>query len=178
MSFIKLDPQPAPRAAGLDYETIAPGLYPDETAVQLDSGELVAVAIEAVTWLENGAGVAMVAVARLIGADGATAGAVPGQHLETKLPHTASPVEIDQFGLPAVQKEMLLAVLGEPATIVTRNNPPPPDPANPPDGWTETFDAPMILWPEEVRLNVSIRHALVSATAAAVELDPGAILGL
>lgn len=164
MSYTKMEPQPGPRAPELDYDDTGPGLYPDESAVVLDDGTMVAVSVMT-EWLENGAGASLAACARAIEADGTTRLTSQSQHIESNFRHTADVVSIERHGLPALAKEVLLLVLGEPATMVDED-----------DGAGGTMQVPMVAWSVEIRLNASIRQSLTVATQPVQ--DPGALLGL
>lgn len=103
MSYIKTDPQPA-------------GLAPCETAVTLDSGELVAVSVS-LTPQPNNAPSYIAALARQINADGTPLLDSAGQPIVTEFRDTPTPGEAnDPTTLAAVQKDCLMAVLGEPLT--------------------------------------------------------------
>jgi hypothetical protein len=140
MSYELLDPQPELRAEDLAWEKAGPGLYDDgEVALRLDDGTIVAVSVTP-RWLENGGGVAFAAYARWIDEDGATHLDPHGQHTETVMTDNVPAPEIERLTLPAIARELLLAVLGEPATLI--------------DG------RPLLAWSDEVRLNASIRKAI------------------
>lgn len=161
MGYSKADPQPGARDAALAYEDIGPGLYPDETAVKLDTGELVAVSVRP-EWLANGSGVALRGWARWIDADGRTHLCPSGQDVELEFCHTASAVDVAAHGVPALAAEVLKLLLGEEPAEVEID-----------DG-----TAPLIGWSPEVRLNASIRHAITSVAATKTASDAGALLGL
>lgn len=193
MAYTKLEPQPAPRDEELldreperdeqgvitgppPYDVPAPGLYPDEIAVEIDTGELVAVCVST-PWLGNNQGIALHAGARLIEPDGTTKLTPSGLHVEVEIIHNVENPKVERFGRGTLAKEMLLLVLGEPETIVTYDNPPIAEEDKPVD-WAPTFEAPMIPWSADFRLDASIRTALAAAAADADELDPGALLDL
>jgi hypothetical protein len=75
------------RDATLPYDQIAPGRYPDEYTVLIDSTLLVAASAQP-KWLENGAGVEITVIMRCINSDGSTKTTAAGQHIETS--YTAS----------------------------------------------------------------------------------------
>lgn len=129
------------------YDIVAPGLYPDESAVVLDEGSAVAVSVER-RRLPTGAGVAFTAWARWIEGDGATMLDAHGQEVETIATWTADPPTLDRHGADALAREMLLAVLGEAPTLL----PPGPD--------LELPERPVIAWTDEWRANVSVRAAI------------------
>lgn len=160
MSFTLITPQPAPRSSALDYDDVGPGLYAGETALELDTGDLVAVSVES-QWLENGAGVAFKSCARWINADGSTRLCPNDCHIETNASHTADAVSVQAHGVAALGKEMLLLVLGEEPTLIT----------------IDGEEVPIIGWSADVRLNASIRHALACSAETGTS-DPATLLGL
>jgi hypothetical protein len=64
MSYTVMATQPSARTAGIPDSQIAPGLYPNEVAVTLDTGQDVAVYVES-TVPDNNAGLNFYASARL-----------------------------------------------------------------------------------------------------------------
>lgn len=124
MGFTRLAEQPGPRAPGMEWADNGPGLHTDEVAVQLDTGELVAVSVEP-KWPENNSGLALHAWGRLINADGSSkedpTGAVDAQGrpvvIETSITANIPQDQLDRFGEQALSKELMLAVLGEPMTM-------------------------------------------------------------
>jgi hypothetical protein len=125
-----------------------------EAAVTLAGGDIAAVSVSS-RWLENNGGVAFVAAARWMDAEGATRLCPNGQPIRTEASHNADPATIREHGVDAIAKELLLAVLGEAPTMVTRT------------GESGPFDAPMLMHGEEWRMNASLRHAIDTATATA-----------
>jgi len=163
MSYTLMNPQPAQRA--VDASTISdPGLYLDEVAVTLDTGEHVAVYVER-TWQENNAGLVFYASGRLINADGSTMLCVAGKEVVIEFNHLSSLAEIGAYGIDDLTKCHLLAVLGEPIPQVTID-------AN----GTEVTQ-PMIPWSETNLANWSIRHAIASVAVAGAASNLGALLG-
>lgn len=150
MTYSKLDPQPA-------------GLSANETALQLDDGTLVAVAVVP-TWLPNGAGVAFAGTARHIIADGTTQACPQGQDVQTGFTHAATVTDADTSDkIGAIAKEILLAMLGEPPTMTTVNG----------------EEVPALPLSDEVRSNVNIRlHAAIAASTGTGAIDPATVLGL
>lgn len=105
MSYTKTDPQPA-------------GLNPDETAVTLDDGSIVAVSA-GVTPQANGAPSVILALARAIRADGNAVTDAQGQPVTSTFPFTPSAEQAnDPTQFAAAQKDCLMAVLGEPVTTI------------------------------------------------------------
>jgi hypothetical protein len=130
------------------------GLAADEAAAMLDGGHLVAVAVSS-RWLSNNAGILIVARARWIDEDGAPRSCPHGQEIVTEAAHSADAASVQAHGVAALCREMMLAVLGEPPTLVQRQ------------GEDGAFEAPMLLHSPEWRLNASIRHAIDTASATA-----------
>lgn len=168
MSYTKINPQPAQRASDAQgYQ--APGLYPDEIALMLDDVQKpVAVYMES-KWLDNNAGTEFYTSARAINADGSTLLCAAGQQVVTEFRHGVDPITLAQLGGAALTKEMVLAVLGEPATLHPETG---PDAS----GNDVTTQQPNLNLPDEVRANVSIRHALAMAASAGPVTDLGALI--
>jgi hypothetical protein len=103
MSYTIASPQPA-------------GLNPGETAVMLDSGEIIAVSAT-VTPQANNAPSFVSAVARQVNADGSAMMDAAGQPITTEFKATPSTeVANDPITFAAAKKDCLMAVLGEPLT--------------------------------------------------------------
>jgi len=103
MSYTIASPQP-------------PGLNRGETAVTLDTGELIAVLVSIVPQSNNAPSVVH-AVARQIDADGAPKCMPDGSPIAVDFPHTPTADEAnDPAVLKTVQKDCLMAVLGESVT--------------------------------------------------------------
>ena len=181
MRFTKVKKQPPPRADSLAYDDRGPGLWPGEVRISLDDGELVAVAVKP-TWLANNAGAEIYACARIVEADGSTKLSEDGEHVEVEFRDKRPMSEIEQFGIEAVCREFVLLVLGEPATVVDRPNPPEAIAAAEAAGESAippTFRAPIIPWAEDLRRNASVRYArdVVRAMNGRAS-DAAALLGL
>jgi hypothetical protein len=161
-----MEPQPEPRDEKLAYGERGPGLYPGETAVIVD-GERVAVSASSHR-LENGGGASLKAWARWIKPDGETKVDHNDFEVENDFIHNVPAVVLDKYGMDKLVKEMLLAVLGEPLTMVDLEVA---------DG-EEPQQQPMIPWPDEVLLNVSIRNGITNAKAALPEHDAAKLLDL
>lgn len=160
MAFAIAAEQPPPRAAELAWDDVGPGLYADETALELDDGTIVAVSVEP-KWLANGGGVSFTAWARWIEADGTAKLSPHEDWIETTLTHHADPFTVERLGVAGVAKELLLAVLGEPATMRDV------------DGQA-VAELPLSA---DIRRNVSIRTALRSvADTGPAAIDAGAVL--
>ena len=197
LSVSNVDHEMPLRDKALAYEDVGPGLYEDETVLRLATGELVAVSVER-AWLANNAGVVFRAWARLIEDNGTTRRTRDRAEVETVLPYSCTPHELETFGVDALAKEGLLAVLGEAPTMVPVT-PAPTDAVHPetaiderdyrenpwkaPPGFRHDPDMterPMIGWSAEVRLNVSILHAIsgVKATENDALFSAATLLGV
>ena len=139
MSYTKTDPQPA-------------ALNPGETAVTLDDGSIVAVQATATVQGNSGCPV-IAATARAIKTDGSPVTLPDGSPIASAFRHTSCAQEItDTGGIAAVQKCVLMVVLGEPTAPL----------------WQDPSAATMLA-------NASIRTYLASA-AHAGPVDAGALL--
>jgi len=139
MSYTKTDPQPS-------------GLNAGETAVTLDDGTIVAVQATCTVQDTSGSPV-IAAAARVIKADGSPITLPDGSPIASAFPHTSCPQEVtDAGGIEALQKCVLMAVLGEPTAPL----------------WQDPSAATMLA-------NASIRTYLASA-AHAGPVDAGALL--
>ena len=139
---------PDARDPALPYGDVGPGLYPDETALELDSGELIAVSAE-IGWIQNGA-VVVKGIARWIEADGRTKRTASGREVEVSYPATIGAHDVATFGVEALAAEVQRMVVGEPAQL-TR------------EVLVEEGDPevrPVIDVPESVRLGISVRAAI------------------
>ena len=157
MAYTIINPQPSQRAADAGDQVNVSGLYPNEVAVTLDTGEDVAVFVQR-TWTTNNAGLSFYASGRLINADGSTKLCVAGAEIVVEFQHVSSQNEIDAQGIDPLTKCHVLAILGEPITAV------------PVPGATDGTTMPMIPWSEPFLASVSVRHA-IAATAVAGEVS-------
>ena len=165
MTYIKLTPQPALRDPA-SADIAAPGLYPNEVAVQLDTGELVAVFVER-SWQANNAGVEFYTSARLVNADGSTKLCPTGCEVVTEFRHGSTSAEVAAHGADALATQHVMAVLGEPIAQVAIPN---PDPAPAPQ------TQPMIPWDQTFLANVSIRTAIHAVGCAGEVSDLSALI--
>lgn len=120
MSYVKVEPQPAQRDPKADPENIgAPGLYPGEIALQLDTGDLVALAVEG-SPSEVNTGMVLYAWARAINPDGSTKmfGVDPGVQIVTETKHTACHAEMETTPAQTLADELVKAIMGEPPTMI------------------------------------------------------------
>lgn len=154
MTYTKLATQPPQRDPTLPYDAVAPGLYPDETAVTLDDGTLVAVSVER-HWLSNGGGIAFHGYGRWINADGSTELAPNGAHVEATHAFTADPLTLQAFGEDDIATEVALLVLGEQPKLLK---------SVPQESGPSTVQ-PVLDVSDEARLNASIRHQVKAVTA-------------
>jgi hypothetical protein len=159
MSYTVMAVQPAARAAGIPDSQIAPGLYPNELAVTLDSGQDVALYVDA-NPVDNNAGIVFYGSARVISANGQTqmSGAV---QMVTELQHTSSQAEIAAYGASALAQCVALAMLGEPIPTVTVNS-----------GGTSVTQ-PMIPWDANLLASASVRTMIAAATASVAVTTSG-----
>jgi hypothetical protein len=153
MPYTLMQPQPDLRDKALAYDQRGPGLYEGETAVIVD-GERVAVSASSHR-MQNGGGASLKAWARWIEEDGTTKTDAQGVEVENDFIHNADAVMIDRYGLEKLVKECLLAVLGEPLTLVVLEIE---------DG--EDQNVPILGWGDEFLLNVSIRNGIQNAKKA------------
>ena len=139
MSYVVTSPQPA-------------GLNSGETAVTLDDGSIIAV--QAVSSVQDTSGCPVIAAtARAIKTDGSPVTLPDGSPIASAFRHTSCAQEItDTGGIEAVQKCVLMVVLGEPTAPL----------------WQDPSAATMLA-------NASIRTYLASA-AHAGPVDAGALL--
>lgn len=111
MSYTKLATQPANLALPVVLDDVTETVA--ATAVQLDTGDYIAVAAKTVVQANSGNPV-VTAVARVINQDGTDRLDAVGQIMESQFTHTATQDDIAACGsIPEVQKRVLLAVLGE-----------------------------------------------------------------
>lgn len=139
------------------YGQRAPGLYPDETLVELEDGATVAVSVER-HWIANGAGLAFHAYARAIGDDGATELAPNDEHLESCVTYHCPALLLEKYGEQAIADDMARLVLGEDPKLVRDV---PVEDGQPP------MSAPVVDLGGEGRLNGSIRFQMRAAKASA-----------
>jgi hypothetical protein len=188
MSFVKATSQPPLRdpewsiPGTPQYEELAPGLYPDEVAVKLDDGTLVAISV-AEEWMENNSGVHLQSWARWIKPDGETQTSPDGKQIESRCSASIGPAQLQINSIDEFRKEMLLAVLGEPPTL--RDVPVDPNAIAVSKPEDPTFQhlpqndkIPILPISEEGRLNSSIRHVVETIKQIREVPDPAQLLGL
>lgn len=117
-----------------------------EIAVELDTGALVAVRCDR---KRVDQGLSYHSSARQIDAQGRTLTYPNGSPIRTEFKHACSVERVDELTDSAIVREMLLAVLGEPVSLIP--------------------------WPESVLTSVSIRVS-IAAAAVAGPADAGAVL--
>lgn len=158
MSYIKTSPQPALRDPA-SSDIAAPGIYPNEVAVELDTGEQVAVFCER-SWQDNNAGLEFYTSARAINADGSTKLCHAGKEVVIEVRDSSSSDAVALHGADALTTQRILAVLGEPLAQVPVPNPDPVPAAQ---------TMPMIPWDATFLSNVNVRVA-INAVACAGEV--------
>lgn len=183
MDVTKLAEQPVRRDPGLAWEENGSGLHLDEIAVELDTGELVAVSVET-KWTDGNTGLGLHGWARLINPDGSSQEAPDGKVIETSITFNAPAALVEEHGERALGREVMLAVLGEPPTMVEV----PVDlekaeadaAAAPPGTVLEPAAAvrPLISFGDEARRNASIRAAIATMKVVTAGIDPTEALGL
>lgn len=184
-----------PRDASLAWGDPGPGLHADESVLELEGGQLVAVSVET-KWPENNSGLALHGWARLIQADGASKTDPEGKVIETSISVNCDQQLVDAHGAKKLAKEVLLAVLGEPPTMVNLKNdpkaPPPPaiatdaadyllHPEKAPPGTVlhpDATEVPMIPWSVEALANASIRTAAATVKTVKAGIDAAKVLDL
>ncbi len=125
-------------------------IAPDEQLLQLDTGEFVAASSSAYRD-EFTNGRTLQAIVRWLGEDGSLQVDAFGRPVLTVFPHGASAGQIAQYTEPALRKELLLMMLGEPPSLVGGE--------------------PLIVWPDEIRACVSIRSAIAAASSEGPAYD-------
>lgn len=135
--------------------------------VELDSGHLVLIFSDVKLATDSGMPVVHV---RASWVDETLAGKL--DHYErlvsTEFKHTTNDLELDRYGLPALIREVVQLVLGEPLTV--DDTPVVPPSENPLDDIRT-----MIPWPPELVHSVDVRRAIRVAEASVV-IDLGAVL--
>jgi hypothetical protein len=129
-------------------------LYPDETAVTLDDGTLVAVSVER-HWLDNGSGIAFHGYARWIEDDGKSQTAPNGAQVEASHAFSCDPMTLQAFGEDDIATEVALLVLGEQPKLFR---------SVPQEQGPSTVQ-PVLDVHDQARLNASIRHQVKAVTA-------------
>lgn len=150
------------------YDLNAPGLYPNETVVEI-AGEQVAVSVDA-EWLPNNSGVALHGFARWLNADGSTKESELGHPLETSISNTFDNGWIDKHGLQALTDATMKMVLGEPLPkiktkvdkdVVAGKRPGlPPGTEGTVSHDSEQSEVPLIMAPEELLMSANIAVAI------------------
>jgi hypothetical protein len=154
MAYKKVSKKFAVRESSLDATIPAPGIHPEESVVELDNGEQVAVSVRR-EWMENGAGIAFHASARWIEADGTTKMAPNGAQIISKHTHLPSMVTLNAHGADAIATELALLVIGEDPKLHIDSE----------DQNKKKIKVPVLDIHEEARLNSSIRHQIKAVKA-------------
>lgn len=147
------------------YDQLAPGLYPDEQVVQLDTGEFIAVSVEA-NWLD-GAGVALIGYARWVNEDGSSVLSPDGKQVEVSMSNSFDAGWLAKYSQSTLATEIIQLMLGEPGTMVPVEIIPGSPGIIPDDSIPETTkvdlestEQPMIALSQEGREQGSIRTAI------------------
>jgi hypothetical protein len=131
-------------ASDVPYNQLAPGLYPDETLVELDTGERIAVSVE-LEWQPNSQGVTLTGYARHVEDDGTTKTAPDGKHVEVGTSHGFTQEDVAAYGIDALMAEVARVMLGEPPVLMNNE-----------DG------GPVLAVAEVIRSQSSVRAALAT----------------
>jgi hypothetical protein len=135
------------------YDVVGPGLYPDEEA----------------KWEPNGSGVALTVWGRWIEDDGSSKLDFHNQDTEVAYSHGFTTLDLENHGLAALMREMLLLVLGEPADLEKDVH---VDPEGTIPALPGAIDRSMLKFqpgqdkikvlnvPDDIRFGGSIRHAI------------------
>lgn len=183
MAYTKLPQQPPRRAPGLAWEDNAPGLYVDEIAILLDTGQQVAVSVET-KWAPGNTGLALHAWARLIKPDGSSQEDPDGKVVETSMTINVPQDMVKKYGEKVLAKEIMHAVLGEAPTavkVVVDKKLASADAAAAPEGTIlqpAVAEQSLLAFSDEVRRNASIRLAIDTMKIVESGINPGAALGL
>ena len=156
MAYKVATKQPPKRDPNLDWEDVGPGLYDDEE-VLVEIDDFTATVSYTTEWLENGGGVSIKATARWCDADGRTILTDEGQHVETFSQFTAGPGFVQDFGVEALVKEVLLSLMGEPPELTVEQG-------------------PIVSFSPEARLNMSVKNAVETVKKTKASRNPKAIL--
>jgi hypothetical protein len=149
MAYKKMKSLPL-RDADVPFETRAPGLYQDEHVVKLENA-LVAVSVHSKLMVTSG-GIEITGWARWIDSAGMTNLDPAEQEVEIETRHTFDAGFVTLFGVDVLCRQVLLALMGEPVEKT---------------GEGEEI-RPIIDWPEDVLLQLSIRNAIDVAAKTGV----------
>ncbi len=130
-------------------------IAPDEVLLSLDSGEYVAASVSAYR-TEHTGGRTIAGHVRWLSSDGQLMTDALNRPVLSQFTHTASIGHIESLGEPAIKREILLMLLGEPPTLFGGD--------------------PIIRWPDEVRSGASIRSAIASAQFEGPQYDVQTLL--
>lgn len=138
-----------------DQTPFAANLAPDEFVVTLDTGQNVAVRSESARLAGNTLEVK--AAARQVDATGVTLDDGNGHLIQSSMAHSFDVGTVTTYGAPALTKDCLLLVLGEPTLVFGATPGLPPMDASARDAY-------------------SIRHAIAAAAHAGTTANLGAML--
>lgn len=134
-----------------------PGLQDGETAVQLDSGDYIAVGVDIRRCTIEQSPTYYVTARAINPSDGSTKLDPHGAEIKTSATHKTNDTELAALTENGVIKECVLLALGEPPTLDGSGN-------------------PVIPWSQELRDSASVRRAISSAAIAGPVQDLAAIL--
>ncbi|GGD64531.1 hypothetical protein GRI62_11915 [Erythrobacter arachoides] len=146
------------RDADLADDEIGAGLYVDETLVELDTGDLVAMSVKPHREPNTG-GLVVCAWARAVHADGSTICDNAGEIVENEYRATFTAGDVADYGVSHLTRQVLLLMLGEPLDDDVDEN---------------GISTGPLKVSQDVATSVSIRNDLMVATIAAGGESEGA----
>lgn len=140
--------------ADAPYDTVAPGIYPDETVYTLEDGTLIALSVER-HWPPNGSGIGFHGYARWIDEEGRTELAPNGAHVEASYSFHANPLHLEMFGADKIASDVALILLEEEPKLILESG-------------EKGQNAPLINLSEEGKANASIRNQIKAVKATRI----------
>ena len=113
MAFTKSTLELPLRDEALTDDEHGAGLYPDETLIELDTGELVAVSVTSKRQANTG-GLMVCAWSRAVNPDGSTLLDSGGEEIENEHHTTFTPHDVLEYGIDYLNRQVLLLMIGEP----------------------------------------------------------------
>ena len=132
------------------FNQIAPGLYPGEETLRLDTDAFIALSVQT-HWLENGEGVSFHASARWIEEDGSTKVTEKDQPIKAGFSVTIPAIMAIKYGVDALATDAARIVLGEEPLVME---------TVPMGEGEEPIEVPVINLSPEVKANASIRDQI------------------